>query len=75
MCADSEEEKVKKKMKTTPSKKGVVKAKGGKSPAPVVKKEIRNVTEFFGSTPVQRSFSSQRKTPRTTEKRKNEVNS
>ena len=72
---DSEEETTKKKkVKTTPSKKSVGNLKGGKSPAPVVKREIKSVADFFGPAPVQRSVSSRVTRSSNAEKRKSEVN-
>ena len=56
ITADSEGEMPKKKAKATPLKKSTGKSKGGKSPAtPVVKKEIKSPSDFFGMAPVKRS--------------------
>ena len=53
--SDSEGETPKKKTKATPPKKVGKSGKGGKSPAPAVKKQIKSAADFFGSVPVQRS--------------------
>ena len=55
MSTDSDGETPKKKVKATPPKKGGKLIKGGKSPAPNVKKEIKKAGDFFGAAPIKRS--------------------
>ena len=69
IASDSEGETPKKKVKATPPKKAGKSKKGEKSSAPVVKKEIKNVSDFFGSAPIKRSSYSKS----SGEKRKAEV--
>ena len=64
ICVDSDGEAPKKKPKATPPKQQLGKKgksstpKKGKSSTPAVKKEIKSVSDFFGSTPIRRSQSS-----------------
>ena len=87
--SDSEEEAPNKKVKATPPKKGKAtptrkgKAtpptkvgkpiKGGKSLSLVVKKEVKNVSDFFGSAPVKRSSYSTKSSSSSDSKKEAEV--